>query len=55
MSLEIEHECPNCGGSRNFWRTAATTLHLGQKTKWRCSECEYGFIRINGIDSSDPV
>lgn len=55
MVLEMEHDCPHCGGSQTFWRTAATTLHLGDKTKWRCSECDYGFIQIDGIDSSQPV
>lgn len=46
MSLELETQCPNCGEERTFWRSASTTLHLGEKTKWRCSECDYGFIRI---------
>jgi rubredoxin len=52
MSLEMEHSCPECGQARQFWRTASTEVHLGTKTKWRCSECDYGLIRINGIDSS---
>ena len=55
MSLEIRHDCPRCGGEETFWRSASMELHLGEKTKWRCSECDYGFIRIDDgadIDSS---
>jgi predicted RNA-binding Zn-ribbon protein involved in translation (DUF1610 family) len=52
MSLEMEHDCPECSND-TFWRTASTTLHLGEKTKWTCTDCDYGLIRINGIDSSE--
>jgi rubredoxin len=52
MSLEITHACPSCGPDATFYRAASTTLHLGEKTKWYCTECDYGFVRINGIDSS---
>ncbi|WP_435127221.1 hypothetical protein [Halobaculum sp. D14] len=55
MSLEMTHECPECGEEQGFWRVAAMTMHLGEKTKWRCNECDYGFVRINegaDIDSS---
>ncbi len=54
MSLEITHPCPSCGPKTTFYRAASTTLHLGEKTKWYCteSECDYGFVKINGIDSS---
>lgn len=51
MSLEKESECPVCGETREFWRTASMELHLGEKTKWRCSECNFGFIEINGIST----
>lgn len=51
MSLEITRYCPRCGEDRTFWRTASTRLQLGEKTKWRCSECSYGFVRIDGIES----
>jgi transposase-like protein len=51
MSLEMDHDCPECSNDR-FWRTASTTLHLGEKTKWVCTDCDYRLIRINGIDSS---
>lgn len=54
MSLEMEFSCPRCGEDRDFWRVAAMTLHLGEKTKWRCNECDYGLTRING-DRADPV
>ncbi|WP_435062882.1 hypothetical protein [Halobaculum sp. EA56] len=48
MSLEKEFYCPRCGEDRDFWRVAAMTLHLGEKTKWRCNDCDYGLTRING-------
>lgn len=51
MVLEKEVDCPNCGGRHTFYRTAATTLHLGEKTKWRCPECDFGFVEIDGIDT----
>ncbi|WP_425492365.1 hypothetical protein [Halobellus inordinatus] len=51
MSLEREYDCPECGNTE-FWKTASMELHLGTKTKWRCSECGYGFIEINGISTA---
>lgn len=48
MSLEREAACPSCGVKRTFYRTASTTLHLGEKTKWACTECDYGVVRIDG-------
>ncbi len=51
MSLEREYECPECGQT-GFWKTASMELHLGTKTKWRCNECGYGFIEINGISTA---
>lgn len=51
MSLEREQRCPKCEEDVTFYRSASTTMHLGEKTKWRCPECEYGFIEINGISS----
>jgi len=47
MSLELERACPVCGEERPFYRAASTTLHLGEKVKWRCSECDYRFVRID--------
>lgn len=52
MSLEMDHDCPECGERQVFWRTASTELHLGTKTKWVCTDCDYGLVLINGIDSS---
>jgi len=53
MSLETTRECPKCGGSRTFWRVAATTLHLGEKTKWSCEDCDFGFAEVDGISTMD--
>lgn len=48
MGLEREERCPSCGVERTFYRTASTTLHLGEKTKWACAECNYGIVKIDG-------
>jgi len=54
MSKEIEHYCPDCDGDETFYRAASTTLHLGTKVKWHCSECDYGFVEVDDeIDTSD--
>jgi len=51
MALELERDCPECDSS-DFWRTASTTLHLGEKVKWDCTECDYGFVEFNdGTDT----
>jgi transposase-like protein len=47
MALEIEQDCPHCDGS-TFYRAASTQVQLGQKVKWHCTNCEYGFVRIDG-------
>lgn len=53
MATELEHDCPECEAEQTFYRAAATNLHLGLKTKWYCSECDYGFVRVDGdINSS---
>ena len=53
MAMEIERDCPECGGERSFYRAASTELHLGEKTKWRCTDCDYGVVLIgDDIDSS---
>ncbi|MHB9286713.1 hypothetical protein ACKVMT_06695 [Halobacteriales archaeon Cl-PHB] len=53
MSLELEHHCPDCGEPRTFYRAASTEMHLGEKVKWHCPECDYGFVRIDGtVDTS---
>lgn len=46
--MELDHECPECGAERQFYRAASTRLHLGEKVKWRCPECGWGFVRIDG-------
>lgn len=51
MGLSMKRDCPECGATE-FYRAASTRLHLGTKVKWRCSECGYGFVRINGIDTA---
>jgi len=45
MTLEIDHDCPHCGAS-TFYRSASTLLALGEKVKWQCVDCDYGFVRI---------
>jgi len=46
MSLERAFDCPDCGEERTFWLTASTALHLGERTKWSCTECDHSLIRI---------
>jgi predicted RNA-binding Zn-ribbon protein involved in translation (DUF1610 family) len=53
MAQELEHECPECGAEKTFWRVASTTLHLGEKVKWRDGDCGYAFVTVDGIDTSD--
>ena len=56
MSLELDAHCPSCGESRTFWRVASTQMHLGEKVKWHCAECNYGFVRIDGtVNTSAPA
>ena len=55
MSLSLEHDCPECGEPREFYRAASTRMHLGTKEKWHCPECEYGFVTISDIDSSEAT
>jgi len=52
MAMELEHYCPSCGEDRTFYRAASTNLHLGEKTKWGCPECDFRFVRIDGIEST---
>lgn len=51
MSPSPDDECPECGADE-FYKAASTRLHLGMKKKWHCTDCEYGFVTINGIDTS---
>ncbi len=55
MSLEIEHSCPECASETTFYRTASTLVQLGEKTKWSCTNCEYGFVKIGEIESDTDV
>jgi hypothetical protein len=53
MTRELEHECPECDAEQPFYPAASTELHLGEKTKWYCTECDFGLIRIDGeVDST---
>lgn len=53
MSQELDAYCPACEAERPFRRVASTQLHLGEKVKWRCGECDHGFVRIDGaVDTS---
>ena len=49
MSLETEQYCPECETDQTFYRTASTTLHLGEKTKWACEDCGYAFASVGDI------
>jgi transposase-like protein len=49
MAMELEEHCPDCGEQRTFSRAASTNVHLGRKVKWYCPECDYGFVRIDGV------
>lgn len=46
MGLDPDQKCPECGATE-FWRTASTLVTLGQKVKWQCADCEYGFVTID--------
>lgn len=46
MGLEQTRRCPVCETERTFYRAASTTLHLGEKVKWHCPECDYGYVTI---------
>ncbi|MFB6143249.1 MAG: hypothetical protein ABEJ30_07905 [Halorientalis sp.] len=48
MSLERERYCPSCDATKTFYRAASTRLHLGEKVKWHCPDCSYGFVTIDG-------
>lgn len=52
MAMEVDRACPTCETTRTFYRAASTTLHLGTKVKWRCPECSFGFVTVNGVVDS---
>ena len=47
MGLELERDCPNCD-STDFWRTASTLVSIGEKVKYDCTSCDFGFVKIDG-------
>jgi transposase-like protein len=51
MALSKTADCPECDGSE-FYKAASMRVQLGTKQKWHCTDCEYGFVTINGIDTS---
>jgi rubredoxin len=51
MAMDFERSCPNCNEEKTFYRAASTELHIGQKIKWRCPDCDYGFVQIDSIDT----
>lgn len=51
MSLSLEDDCPVCDASE-FYKAASMRIQLGMKKKWHCTDCDYGFVTINGIDTS---
>jgi len=52
MGSDLVRECPECGSSE-LYRAASTQVHLGEKVKYHCRECSYGFVRIDGsVDTS---
>jgi transposase-like protein len=51
MSLSRETDCPECD-STEFYKSASTRIHLGTKKKWSCTNCGYGFVTINGINTA---
>lgn len=54
MSLSLEGDCPECGANE-FYRVASMRIQLGEKRKWHCTECDYGFVTIDGIDTSESA
>jgi len=48
MGSAVESECSDCGATE-FYLAANTKIHLGEKVKYRCAECDYGFVRIDGV------
>ncbi|ESS06143.1 MAG: Zinc-finger double domain protein [uncultured archaeon A07HB70] len=51
MSDTVTRSCPDCGDDREFYTTARTAVHLGEKRKFRCPDCGYVFVRIDGIEA----
>lgn len=49
MAMERKQECPECGETRSFGRSASTELNAGLKVKWRCYECGYTTVQIGDV------
>ena len=52
MSDAVTRSCPVCETDREFYAAARTTVHLGEKWKFRCPECGYTFVRIDSIETA---
>jgi len=53
MAMELDRDCPHCETEQTFYRAAATTVHFGEKVKWGCPDCDYGFVTIDStVDTS---
>jgi transposase-like protein len=50
--MKLHQNCPECG-AETFYRSASTMVQLGEKVKWACTDCDHGFVRIDGaVDTS---
>lgn len=49
MSEEMVRTCPRCDAEETFYLAASMNVHLGEKTKWHCTECDWGFVRIGDV------
>ena len=47
MALESQGWCPQCEAETGRWRMASTRVHLGEKIKWVCTECDFGIVTID--------
>ncbi len=53
LDMRSEFECPECGEAHTFELVAHTTIQLGTKQKWQCSECDHTRVRIgDDIDTT---
>jgi transposase-like protein len=52
MTDAVTRTCPDCATEREFYPAARTTVHLGEKWKFRCAECHRAFVRIDGIETA---
>ncbi|QZA89271.1 phage terminase large subunit family protein [Salinarchaeum sp. IM2453] len=52
MSLETPKYCPECDEEQDFWLNARTSIELGEKSKWECTECGHQVVEIEDQISS---